>query len=686
MSQDTRKDKRAKVVSLNVRYKSATVDEFIENHSHDVSKGGLFVKTPTPFPPGTLLKFEIRLAGDKSVISGVGRVVWKREPTSAGAEKPAGMGVKFIKIDDASRAIIDRLITQKADAGSAYTSEEPMEDVPAHPSTLRGLTAATPVEPPNEAPGRSPVNVPAAPGGGVARLPVPPATAGTAPTAGSAAAKGGPPPPVAKSPLGGGTLAGPRPTGVPAVPGSSPKLAVPGGAPGAAPAAATSSKPAGRPVGGAPPAPAGKALAQTAIGVAPAPGLGGASVTAATAAAGVSDKPSEPKPAPAGAPPPRPMAPPARKATMMGMGIPGTSSPPPPKEGGSLPSPTPPPAATAALTPPPAKTAEPMFPRLDPESGSEPARDQTVMKQAAELLEEALKEAGGSLDEIGQNPLFGKQGDAALHEQMPASTRSQSGDTVIMSSPTAGSEPLTLGTSTKPNLSPSAPGVTETARAGSSPSIGSLGSPSASLDPPAKASEPRRLTDDLDGKKKGGSAGLLVAALLVLAGGGVYAYMTGALAGIIGGPKPMPSSTASTPPTPPSASASASSIPAMAMTDAGAEATDASAAMTTDAGAATNAAGDASADAVKDAGKAAVTTTAAPPPVPPPAPRPQPRPRPPAPPKPEPTGDSTATPSTPATPSTDTTPTAAPAPTPVPAPVPTPAPAPAPTKDPANEL
>src|SRR5215204_4579877 len=77
MSQDTRKDKRAKVVSLNVRYKSATVDEFIENHSHDVSKGGIFVKTPTPFPPGTLLKFEIRLAGDKSVISGVGRVVWK---------------------------------------------------------------------------------------------------------------------------------------------------------------------------------------------------------------------------------------------------------------------------------------------------------------------------------------------------------------------------------------------------------------------------------------------------------------------------------------------------------------------------------------------------------------------------------------------------------------------------------
>src|SRR5438094_10305145 len=103
MTQDTRKDRRVKIVSLNVRYKSATVDEFIENHSHDVSKGGLFIKTPTPFPPGTLLKFEIRIAGDKAVIAGVGRVVWKREPTQGTSDRPAGMAVKFIKLGDSSR-------------------------------------------------------------------------------------------------------------------------------------------------------------------------------------------------------------------------------------------------------------------------------------------------------------------------------------------------------------------------------------------------------------------------------------------------------------------------------------------------------------------------------------------------------------------------------------------------------
>jgi len=123
MTQDTRKDPRAKIVSLNVRYKSATVDEFIENHSHDVSRGGIFIKTATPFPQGTLLKFEIRLSGDQAVIAGVGRVVWKREAGQSGSERPAGMGVKFIKIDEGSRAVIDRLVSTRADAGLAFTSE-----------------------------------------------------------------------------------------------------------------------------------------------------------------------------------------------------------------------------------------------------------------------------------------------------------------------------------------------------------------------------------------------------------------------------------------------------------------------------------------------------------------------------------------------------------------------------------
>jgi hypothetical protein len=124
MTEDTRKDSRTKFVSLNVRFKSANVEEFIDNHSYDISRGGLFVKTSSPFASGTLLKFEIRLAADEPVIAGVGRVVWKRETSQATPDRPAGMGVKFIKVDDKSRDLIERLVAQHGSAGGAYEAGE----------------------------------------------------------------------------------------------------------------------------------------------------------------------------------------------------------------------------------------------------------------------------------------------------------------------------------------------------------------------------------------------------------------------------------------------------------------------------------------------------------------------------------------------------------------------------------
>jgi uncharacterized protein (TIGR02266 family) len=240
MTQDTRKDRRVKIVSLNVRYKSATVDEFIENHAHDVSRGGIYIKTGNPFPPGTLLKFEIRLASDQAVIAGVGRVVWKRDSTQTAGDRPGGMGVKFIKIDAPSAAVIDKLVNTKSDAGRAY------EDEP---------------QPGSETP---------APAAAAAR-----------------------------------SLPAPRTSGAPAV--------------------------------------------------------------AAT----------------------------ARKSTMIGLGI---SSAPPPR-GLS----TPPRGGPAIPRPGPTASG---FPKTNPDAEMPPRQEQTVMKQAAELLEEALREAGGSMEDVGTNPLF----------------------------------------------------------------------------------------------------------------------------------------------------------------------------------------------------------------------------------------------------------------------------------------
>ena len=117
---DTRKDKRA-TVSLKVRFKSATVDEFIEQYARDISRGGLFIKSKEPMPIGTLLKFEFQLKDESRLIHGVGRVVWKRDAAEAkGDEAPPGMGIKFIKMDPESRVTVERIVAQRGEAAAAF--------------------------------------------------------------------------------------------------------------------------------------------------------------------------------------------------------------------------------------------------------------------------------------------------------------------------------------------------------------------------------------------------------------------------------------------------------------------------------------------------------------------------------------------------------------------------------------
>jgi uncharacterized protein (TIGR02266 family) len=105
---------------MTVRYKSATVDEFIENHSHDISRGGIFIKTRAPFPAGTLLKFEVRIAEDQRLMQGVGRVVWRREPERAEEGFPAGMGIKFIKTGEGAAELIAQIVAAREGEESSF--------------------------------------------------------------------------------------------------------------------------------------------------------------------------------------------------------------------------------------------------------------------------------------------------------------------------------------------------------------------------------------------------------------------------------------------------------------------------------------------------------------------------------------------------------------------------------------
>ncbi len=113
---DARKDRRT-LLSLKIRYKSATLEDFIERYSNDISRGGIFIKAKKPLAVGTLLKFEFILQDQSTLIHGVGRVVWRRDEAEADTDNPSGMGIKFIKMDPESRSIVQRIAEGRGHPG-----------------------------------------------------------------------------------------------------------------------------------------------------------------------------------------------------------------------------------------------------------------------------------------------------------------------------------------------------------------------------------------------------------------------------------------------------------------------------------------------------------------------------------------------------------------------------------------
>ncbi len=85
---------------------------FSIEYSANVSTSGMFVKTTSAKPVGSIFIFEIWLGDERKLVHGLGEVVWIREKEEA-SDRPAGMGVSYLKLDDESRAAIARIVEER---------------------------------------------------------------------------------------------------------------------------------------------------------------------------------------------------------------------------------------------------------------------------------------------------------------------------------------------------------------------------------------------------------------------------------------------------------------------------------------------------------------------------------------------------------------------------------------------
>jgi len=136
-------------VSMRIKLKYPDVQSFIERYSSNISRGGIFVQTKRPRPVGTILRFEFLLADQTRLIRGEGRVAWLRERDEAG--EPAGMGVKYTRLDKQSRELIERALFYReqlaAAVGIPQGGDDPLwANVSSAPGGMEEETVIAPAE------------------------------------------------------------------------------------------------------------------------------------------------------------------------------------------------------------------------------------------------------------------------------------------------------------------------------------------------------------------------------------------------------------------------------------------------------------------------------------------------------------------------------------------------------------
>jgi type IV pilus assembly protein PilZ len=117
-----RKDVRVKA-RLKVRFKDAK--SFISEYTHNISKGGLFVRTKKPCETGSTVEIVIVMPETGREISSLGEVIHAVTPDRATEARPAGMGIQINEINEEDRKHIEDFIRENLKADGLERRKHP---------------------------------------------------------------------------------------------------------------------------------------------------------------------------------------------------------------------------------------------------------------------------------------------------------------------------------------------------------------------------------------------------------------------------------------------------------------------------------------------------------------------------------------------------------------------------------
>jgi len=107
----------ASPILLRIKLRYYDLDTLVLRFAINIGRSGVFLPTKSLQPVGAEIKFELRLADDRPVLVGLGRVKAAVAPDPQDPRAPFGMAIELMRVTPQSRALILRMLEYRAELG-----------------------------------------------------------------------------------------------------------------------------------------------------------------------------------------------------------------------------------------------------------------------------------------------------------------------------------------------------------------------------------------------------------------------------------------------------------------------------------------------------------------------------------------------------------------------------------------
>ncbi|HND11923.1 MAG TPA: TIGR02266 family protein [Pseudomonadota bacterium] len=113
------------VIAIRFRLQYPDVDTFVAKYAVNISEGGIFIASMDPPAVGSIVRFELSIAGGQPILRGEGQVVWNAPFDPLRPMDTCGMSLRFLRMDADGVALIRRVLSYKSDHPERFFTAAP---------------------------------------------------------------------------------------------------------------------------------------------------------------------------------------------------------------------------------------------------------------------------------------------------------------------------------------------------------------------------------------------------------------------------------------------------------------------------------------------------------------------------------------------------------------------------------